>query len=150
MWATKFSGPMEENLARMWAMSASSTPVVVNWDGSNCSRSSLLSAKKLCQGESNQSAFFVLELKGNWNNGKGAGVRPTIIQSHTTSHIVFYKHTLFWAEPGKEIKITTNKLTKMCLKFGQFSAWHAYKPRAYKKTMCYKSRFKQTGLIGGA
>ena len=24
----------------------------------------------------------------------------------------------------------------MCLKYGQFSAWRAYKPRAYKKKQC--------------
>ena len=46
-------------------------------------------------------------------------------------HIVsFYKYTLFWAEPRKEIEIT-NKLTKMCLKYGRLSVWLAYKPRAY-------------------
>ena len=41
------------------------------------------------------------------------------------------------AEPGKEIEITTNKLTMMCLKYEQFSGWRAYKPRAYKKNNVY-------------
>ena len=35
---------------------------------------------------------------------------------------IFYKHTLFWAEHGKEIEITTNKLTMMYLKYEQFAA----------------------------
>ena len=33
---------------------------------------------------------------------------------------ISYKHTLFWAKPSKEIEITTNELTMMCLKYGQF------------------------------
>ena len=49
-------------------------------------------------------------------------------------HIFFYKHTLLWAEPGKEIEITTYKLTMMCLKYGRFLGWCAYKPRSFKKT----------------
>ena len=49
----------------------------------------------------------------------------------------YYEHTLFWAEPGKEIEITTNKLTTMCLKYGRFSAWRAFKSRAFKKNNVY-------------
>ena len=37
------------------------------------------------------------------------GLRATLI--------FFYKHGLFWAEPGKEIEIATSKLTTMCLKY---------------------------------
>ena len=48
-----------------------------------------------------------------------------------------YKHALFSAEPGKEIEITTNKITTVCLIFRQFSAWRAYKLRAYKKRNVY-------------
>ena len=57
-----------------------------------------------------------------------SGVRNKARNTH-----VFYKHTLFWAQPGKEIEITTNKLTTMCLEYEQFEAYHAYKLRAYKK-----------------
>ena len=46
---------------------------------------------------------------------------------------IFYKQPLFWLKPLKEIEITTNKLTTMCLKYGQFEAQRAYKLRAYKK-----------------
>ena len=45
----------------------------------------------------------------------------------------FCKHALFWAKPGKEIEITTNKWTAICLKYGQFSALRAYKLHALKK-----------------
>ena len=31
--------------------------------------------------------------------------------------LVFHKHGLFLAEPGKEIEITISKLTTMCLKY---------------------------------
>ena len=43
---------------------------------------------------------------------------PSYIPDVTTL-IFFYKHGLFLTEPGKEIEITTSKLTTMCLKYGQ-------------------------------
>ena len=46
---------------------------------------------------------------------------------------LFYKQPLFLAEPGKEIEITTSKLTTMCLKNQQFQPMCAYKLRAYKR-----------------
>ena len=69
-----------------------------------------------------------------------------ILMIANTHCFFFYKHTLLWAEPGKEIEITTNKLTKMCLKYGRFSAWRAYKLRAYK-TRLY-SRQHQSRTLG--
>ena len=54
-----------------------------------------------------------------------------------TTHVFSYKHALFLAEPGKEIEIATNKITTVCLIFRQFSAWRAYKLRAYKKKNVY-------------
>jgi len=45
------------------------------------------------------------------------------------------------AEPGKEIEITTSKLTTMCLKNQQFQPMCAYKLRAYKKNKVYSLFF---------
>ena len=41
--------------------------------------------------------------------------------------------SLKYINPLKEIEITTNKLTTMCLKYAQFAALRAYKLCAYKK-----------------
>ena len=41
-------------------------------------------------------------------------------------NVFFYKLTLFWVEPRKEIEITTNKLIEMCLKYER-----AYKNNVY-------------------
>jgi len=49
----------------------------------------------------------------------------------------FYKQPIISAEPGKEIEITTSKLTTMCLKNQQFQPMCAYKLRAYKKNKVY-------------
>ena len=62
----------------------------------------------------------------------------TIIETTTTPYF-FYKQPLFLAEPGKEIEITTSKLTTMCLKNQQFQPMCAYKLRAYKKIKCIMS-----------
>jgi len=48
----------------------------------------------------------------------------------------FYKHGLFLAEPGKEIEITTSKLTTICIENKRFQPERAYKPVAYKKKKC--------------
>ena len=37
-------------------------------------------------------------------------------------HFLFLISTPFWAKPSKEIEITTNKSTTMCLKYGQYAA----------------------------
>ena len=44
------------------------------------------------------------------------------LRNGSSTPFIFCKHTLFWAKPLKEIEITTNKLTTMCLKYGQFAA----------------------------
>ena len=49
------------------------------------------------------------------------------------THFILYKQPHFLAEPGKEIEVTTSKLTTMCLKYRQFQPECAYKLRAYKK-----------------
>ena len=53
------------------------------------------------------------------------------------------------AEPGKEIEITTSKLTTMCLKNQQFQPMCAYKLRAYKKNKVYLQRDKIPHYIRG-
>ena len=64
-------------------------------------------------------------------------LQPHPISSRThrcLSRACFFKQTLFWAKPGKEIEITTNQLT-MCLKYGRFSGLYACKLRAYKENV---------------
>ena len=39
---------------------------------------------------------------------------------YSNTLFIFFKQPLFWLKPLKEIEITTNKLTTMCLKYGQF------------------------------
>ena len=59
------------------------------------------------------------------------------LRSKEPDTLFFYKQPLFLAEPGKEIEITTSKLTTMCLKNQQFQPMCAYKLRAYKKNKVY-------------
>ena len=54
------------------------------------------------------------------------------MQFFQPTFFIFHKHTLFWAKPLKEIEITTNSLTTMCLLYGQYAAQCAYKLRAFK------------------
>ena len=81
--------------------------------------------------------------RGRRRRGRGGG------RGGRSERIVelFYKHTLLWAEPGKEREITTNKWTKMCLKYGRISAWLAYTPRAYKKTICRSNSWSLIRMI---
>ena len=44
------------------------------------------------------------------------------------------------SEPGKEIEITTNKITTMSLNIGHFPGWNPYKLCPYKKNRVYGAR----------